>query len=80
MIQLKGSRLYLREFQPDDWASVHAYASMEIVCRFQPWGPNNEEQTQVFVPQSLLTLFILIIGVKGSQPKLPTYCWSMSGD
>ena len=30
---------------------VHAYASQEIVCRFQPWGPNNEEQTQEFVKQ-----------------------------
>ncbi|CAG7637068.1 GNAT family N-acetyltransferase [Paenibacillus allorhizosphaerae] len=51
MALLTGSRIYLREFKFTDWVDVHAYASQEIVCRFQPWGPNNEEQTQAFVKQ-----------------------------
>lgn len=51
MTNLIGSRIYLREFEFSDWIDLHAYASQEIVCRFQPWGPNNEEQTQTFVNQ-----------------------------
>lgn len=39
----------LREFQLDDWKDVHEYAAQECVCRYQPWGPNSEEQTRDFV-------------------------------
>ncbi|MDR6552608.1 GNAT family protein [Paenibacillus qinlingensis] len=53
MSTLIGDRVHLREFNFNDWIDVHKYASQEIVCRFQPWGPNNEEQTQVFVRQIL---------------------------
>jgi RimJ/RimL family protein N-acetyltransferase len=54
MSTLIGDRIHLREFIFDDWKDVHKYASQEIVCRFQPWGPNNEEQTQAFVNQILI--------------------------
>jgi ribosomal-protein-alanine N-acetyltransferase len=51
MTNLTGNRIYLREFKFTDWIDVQAYASQEIVCRFQPWGPNNEEQSQAYVNQ-----------------------------
>ncbi|NRF89835.1 GNAT family N-acetyltransferase [Paenibacillus frigoriresistens] len=50
---LIGGSIYLREFIFSDWIDVQKYASQEIACRFQPWGPNNEEQTQMFVNQVL---------------------------
>lgn len=53
MSTLIGDRIYLREFIFTDWIDVQKYASQEIVCRFQPWGPNNEEQTHAFVNQIL---------------------------
>jgi ribosomal-protein-alanine N-acetyltransferase len=53
MTNIKDSRICLREFQLNDWIDVHAYASQEVVYRFQPWGPNTEEQTQAFVKQIL---------------------------
>ncbi|SPU22373.1 acetyltransferase [Niallia circulans] len=40
---MKGKNVYLREFKIDDWHDVHAYASLERVCRYQTWGPNNEK-------------------------------------
>ncbi|WP_197035461.1 GNAT family N-acetyltransferase [Paenibacillus sp. UNC451MF] len=54
MILLEGSRIYLREFNLPDWVGVHAYASQERVCRFQPWGPNDEEQSKSFVKQVMV--------------------------
>lgn len=33
----------------DDWRAVHTWARLPEVCRFQPWGPNTEEQTHAFV-------------------------------
>lgn len=38
-----------RELQFDDWQYVHEYASQEKCCKYQPWGPNTEEQTIAFV-------------------------------
>ncbi|MGW4699084.1 GNAT family N-acetyltransferase [Streptomyces sp. NPDC004285] len=32
-----------------DWRTVHSWASLAEVCRFQTWGPNTEEQTRAFV-------------------------------
>ncbi|WP_079909580.1 GNAT family N-acetyltransferase [Paenibacillus sp. 32352] len=54
MSTLIGDKIYLREFNFSDWLDVHKYASQDIVCRFQPWGPNNEEQTQAFVNQIIV--------------------------
>jgi [ribosomal protein S5]-alanine N-acetyltransferase len=45
-----GSRnVLLRPIAEDDWSAVHAWASQERVCRYQPWGPNTIEQTREFV-------------------------------
>lgn len=42
-------RISFREFRFDDWKAVHEYASQERVCLYQPWGPNNENETKDFV-------------------------------
>lgn len=41
--------IYLREFEFEDWKAVHRYASQEKACIYQPWGPNNEDQTKEFL-------------------------------
>jgi hypothetical protein len=48
---IRGKRVMLREFTEEDWTSVHAYASQEIACRYQPWGPNTEKDSQLYVKQ-----------------------------
>ncbi|MFD1739762.1 GNAT family N-acetyltransferase [Bacillus salitolerans] len=48
---LSNDRLSLREFTKDDWIDVHKYASQDIVCKYQPWEPNTEEESQGFVYQ-----------------------------
>jgi [ribosomal protein S5]-alanine N-acetyltransferase len=50
---LIGKSIFLRELEESDWREVHEYASQEAVSRFQPWGPNTEEETVVFVQQAL---------------------------
>ncbi|WGG48056.1 GNAT family protein [Rossellomorea sp. DA94] len=50
---LSNERLWLREFTTSDWMAVHAYASQEIVCQYQPWGPNTEKESQDFVNQAI---------------------------
>lgn len=44
-------RIQLRELTIEDWKAVHAYASQEQVCRYQPWGPNTEAETKQYVEQ-----------------------------
>lgn len=51
MKSIGAGLIYLRKLRFTDWMNVHAYASQERACRFQPWGPNTDEQTQVFVNQ-----------------------------
>ena len=52
-IKLNGKKIYLREFKEDDWRAVHQYDSNELVCRYQPWGPNRKEDSRSFVRQNL---------------------------
>ncbi|MEW4327715.1 GNAT family protein [Rossellomorea marisflavi] len=47
------SSIHLRELQRSDWPAVHRYASLEIVSRYQPWGPNSEEETRQYVDEVL---------------------------
>ncbi|MFJ4623991.1 GNAT family N-acetyltransferase [Streptomyces sp. NPDC088812] len=39
----------LRRIELADWRAVHSWVSLPQVCRFQPWGPNTEEETRAFV-------------------------------
>lgn len=48
---LSNERLLLRELMISDWDDVHNYASQDIVCQYQPWGPNTEEESRDFVSQ-----------------------------
>ncbi|WP_181349615.1 GNAT family N-acetyltransferase [Thalassobacillus sp. CUG 92003] len=48
-----SEHLFLRELEQKDWEDVHAYASQEKVCHYQPWGPNSVAETQSFVNQVL---------------------------
>lgn len=50
---LANEKLFLREFMPHDWIDVHKYASQEIVCRYQTWGPNTEEDSKEFIQDAL---------------------------
>ncbi len=50
-ISLSNERLYLREMVSSDWIYVHKYASQEIVCQYQPWGPNTEAESKRFVEE-----------------------------
>ncbi len=50
---LANEKLFLREFTPHDWIDVHKYASQEIVCRYQTWGPNTEEDSKEFIQDAL---------------------------
>ncbi|MFJ8065604.1 GNAT family N-acetyltransferase [Psychrobacillus sp. NPDC096426] len=55
-MELSNERIVLREIIESDWIDVHKYASQEIVCRYQPWGPNTEEESQYFVNQVIKDL------------------------
>jgi RimJ/RimL family protein N-acetyltransferase len=43
----------MRPLRLEDWPSVHEWAQREEVCRFQPWGPNSANETQLFVAGAL---------------------------
>lgn len=50
-----GDRVILREFQFDDWETIHRVTSRPEVCRYQPWGPNSLEETRAYVRAVLQT-------------------------
>jgi len=52
-LPLHTQRLILREFGEADWEAMHAYASREDVCRFMPWGPNDERAQRVHVERAM---------------------------
>lgn len=54
LASLTGNRVMLRELEERDWVDVHAYASLTPVCKYQPWGPNSEEDSWEFVQQVLI--------------------------
>jgi len=53
MVQLKTSRLLLRELTPDDYEGVHAYGSDPEVTRYMEWGPNTPEDTRIFLTRAI---------------------------
>ena len=48
---LKSERVIMREIEKEDWIDVHKYASQQLVCQYQPWGPNSEDESEGFVKQ-----------------------------
>ncbi len=49
MVSIQTNRLTLREFEDEDWVSVHEYAKDEEVSKYMEWGPNTEKETRNFV-------------------------------
>ena len=49
ILNLSTNRTNLREFVESDWQQVHKYASQLVVCQFQPWGPNTENETKEYI-------------------------------
>jgi RimJ/RimL family protein N-acetyltransferase len=45
-------RLVLRDFEKEDWKSVHDYASDPEVVRYVDFGPNSEEESRVFIQKA----------------------------
>ncbi|ANU09487.1 GNAT family N-acetyltransferase [Planococcus antarcticus DSM 14505] len=50
---LETDRFFLREFEKTDWKAVHAYASREIVSKYQSWEPNTPQETQQYIDDVL---------------------------
>lgn len=48
---IETERLVLRELDKGDFSSIHSYASDPEVTKYQPWGPNSEADTQMFLNQ-----------------------------
>lgn len=53
MLSLTTDRLLLREFNEQDWESVHSYACDREVVRYMPWGPNTEDDTRNFIRRAI---------------------------
>ncbi|MGM9985646.1 MAG: GNAT family N-acetyltransferase [Bacillaceae bacterium] len=53
-LYIESKRIILREIDEGDWIDVHNYASQEIVCQYQPLGPNTEEESKAFVKQVMI--------------------------
>lgn len=47
------ARLMVREYEPEDWKTVHQYAQLPDVVQYQNWGPNSTRQTQQFVKDAI---------------------------
>ncbi|GAA1584210.1 GNAT family protein [Kribbella sancticallisti] len=62
MDSLDLSQLSLRPMELGDWPRIHEWASQPIACRYQPWGPNTEQETEAFVAAA--------IAAWGSEPQL----------
>lgn len=52
MDPLRTDRLELRDFHPDDFHAVHAFASDPLVTRYTSWGPNSEDETRDFLQRA----------------------------
>jgi ribosomal-protein-alanine N-acetyltransferase len=61
MFVIMTRRLKLRDFVPEDWESIHEYASDPEVTRYVGWGPNSEEDTTNFLKR--------VIGSQLSMPR-----------
>ncbi len=52
-LTLASPRLILRQFNPDDYDAVHAYASVYENVRYMGWGPNTPEDTRNFIAETM---------------------------
>lgn len=52
-MQIETQRLIIRDFNKEDWIDVHKYASLHKVTKFMIWGPNSEDETQMYIQEQL---------------------------
>ena len=52
MIRIETARLLLRPLEVSDFEAVHVYARDPATSRFQPWGPNSEDETREFLAKA----------------------------
>lgn len=50
---LETERLYLREFQTEDFAAVHEYGSLPDFSQYELWGPNMEPHSMQFIDEAI---------------------------
>ncbi|WP_034272189.1 GNAT family N-acetyltransferase [Actinospica robiniae] len=55
MSESAAKHVTLRPIEAADWPAVHEWASLPETCRFQPWGPNTEDETRAFVAAAAAT-------------------------
>jgi RimJ/RimL family protein N-acetyltransferase len=46
---LQTERLILRPYRLEDWERVHIYGQSADFCKYEPWGPNSEQDSKNFV-------------------------------
>jgi RimJ/RimL family protein N-acetyltransferase len=52
-LRLETERLILRDFVEADWRDVHQYGSDPDTVKYQPFGPNTEEETKAYIQRML---------------------------
>ena len=50
---VETDRLIIREFNEDDFKSIHTYASKPEVTMYVPFGPNSEIDTELFLKKTI---------------------------
>ena len=52
-LRFETERLNIRDFLEDDWRDAHEYDSDPEVVKYQPFGPNTEEETKTHINRRL---------------------------
>ncbi|GAA2757613.1 GNAT family N-acetyltransferase [Actinopolymorpha rutila] len=50
------SNVQLEPLRMTDWPAVYSWARLPEACRYQPYGPDSEEQTRGFVAAAVSLL------------------------
>ena len=61
-MEIKTTRLLLREFEESDWRAIMEYHSLQEYLRYYPWTERNEEDSRSFIQQ--------FIDWQGEEPRL----------
>lgn len=46
--RLENPAVSLRPIRAEDWPSVYSWGSLLEFCRYQPWGPDTQEEARAF--------------------------------
>ncbi len=49
-------RIICRDFKNEDFDDIHSYGSSEEVVRYMAWGPNTEEDSRIFMNDSIKSI------------------------